>query len=1162
MISLSRTLWVAALCVFALSGAGVLESHAGADGSAYPNAGGAPATGEDEREARDNVWEHAAKIALGNNANAVLSLDLIADGGAGNRTNDGVTAGTVSGRGTTIAIEVFATGVSTSLRGIILRFDFDDDLVRFVKAENSAFALSVPEGSVGVNLASTSPVTLASSGFLARAEFETVADVTGREFSIGVERVTLAESVTSSDVLTTTSVIRFNATPSADFDGDGTVGFSDLLMFAGSFGTGEGDSRFEARFDLNGDGSVGFADLLIFAGVFGTAVEPPTGGGGGGTTVTIADDSLRVVIENSLGKARNAPITRAEMATLTRLDATNRGIRNLSGLEHATNLRSLDLGDVVVDGYYTNSNDISNLSPLSGLNNLTYLRLRWNSISDISALAGLTNLTTLNLYANNISDISALSSLTNLTYLSLDLNNISDISALSGLTNLTYLSLFGGGDIRISDISVLAGLINLTTLSLGANGISDISALSGLTNLTWLSLYHNNISDISPLVSNTGLGEGDEVNLTSNPLSSTSRNTHVPALQRRGVSVEFDSGTGGGGGSDDHSNTRSDATILAVGDSLSGRIETGSDVDYFGVQVSGSGTLTVHTTGSLDTQGELQNSSGSALTSDDDGGNGRNFRIERPVSAGTYYVKVESYGSETGSYTIHARFSSGGGDGGGTTPAPGASKLYWTDSGTDKIQRSNLDGSGVEDLVTTGLDWPGGIAVDVSGGKIYWTDSGTDKIQRSNLDGSSVEDLVTTGLNNPEGIAVDVSGGKIYWTDVGKIQRSNLDGSGVEDLVTGLPHKRGIALDVSGGKIYWAATGTGTIQRSNLDGSSVEDLVTTGLDRPTGIAVDVPGGKIYWTSWAANTIQRSNLDGSGVEDLVTTGLLSPDGIAVDASGGKIYWAVTNRRKIQRSNLDGSGVEDLVTTGLRAPRGIGLGLPPVESGPVEDGPDVVVTTSVDDNTLTTGQSFTLSATVRNRGNASAAATTLRYYRSANATISTDDVEVGTDAVGSLSAGGTSAESISLNAPSDAGTYYYGACVDGVSGESNTGNNCSSGVSVTVSGSGGGNDKAVTTSLTSCTSTQSGFIYNVVIAGTVHASRSVSNVLIRGYAGTSFVGIASIGSMSAGQSRSFTITGIVSSRPSTCRIETTWLQGGNTSQGVVEHHSIVVDERERR
>ena len=81
--------------------------------------------------------------------------------------------------------------------------------------------------------------------------------------------------------------------------------------------------------------------------------------------------------------------------------------------------------------------------------------------------------------------------------------------------------------------------------------------------------------------------------------------------------------------------------------------------------------------------------------------------------------------------------------------------MYWTDWGTDKIQRANLDGSGVEDLVTSaGLLTPQAIALDAGGGKMYWTDYGTDKIQRANLNGSQVEDLVTSGLNEPYGLAL------------------------------------------------------------------------------------------------------------------------------------------------------------------------------------------------------------------------------------------------------------------------------------------------------------------------------------------------------------------------------------------------------------------------
>ncbi len=110
--------------------------------------------------------------------------------------------------------------------------------------------------------------------------------------------------------------------------------------------------------------------------------------------------------------------------------------------------------------------------------------------------------------------------------------------------------------------------------------------------------------------------------------------------------------------------------------------------------------------------------------------------------------------------------------------------------------------------------------------------------------------------------------------------------------------------------------------------------------------------------------------------------------------------------------------------------------------------VVNTVRVDDANPDPGETFTLSATVTNAGAGESPATTLRYYRSTDATITRSDAQVGTDAVGALSASGTSAASISLSAPAGAGTYYYGACVDAVAAESNTADNCSSAVRVDV------------------------------------------------------------------------------------------------------------------
>ena len=89
----------------------------------------------------------------------------------------------------------------------------------------------------------------------------------------------------------------------------------------------------------------------------------------------------------------------------------------------------------------------------------------------------------------------------------------------------------------------MAGLTDLTVLSLNGNNISDISPVAGLTKLTELNLSWSSISDISPLVANTGLGSGDTVDVRDNPLSHTSIKTHIPTLQSRGVTVEFDDTT-------------------------------------------------------------------------------------------------------------------------------------------------------------------------------------------------------------------------------------------------------------------------------------------------------------------------------------------------------------------------------------------------------------------------------------------------------------------------------------------------------------------------------------------------------------------------------------------------------------------------------------------
>ena len=290
------------------------------------------------------------------------------------------------------------------------------------------------------------------------------------------------------------------------------------------------------------------------------------------------DPALRAVVESALGIAPGGSISAENLATLTTLDGSRQGIRDLTGLELATNLVELQLW----------RNEIHDVSPLSNLKQLVTLRLFDNRIDDITLLSGLTALESLQLQSNAIEDVSPLSELTGVGSLWLGNNTISDLSPLAGLTELWSLNL---SDNAISDLSPLAGLEGLRGLYVGGNdvtldeiralpyyrdlkalgvrsmGIEDLSVLWELKKPRNLELRFNRVSDVSPLSAFTGLvvvdlignvvadiaplversiWEDEEnsiefaiLQLGSNPLNDVTINDHIPTLRSWGMNVSF-----------------------------------------------------------------------------------------------------------------------------------------------------------------------------------------------------------------------------------------------------------------------------------------------------------------------------------------------------------------------------------------------------------------------------------------------------------------------------------------------------------------------------------------------------------------------------------------------------------------------------------------------
>lgn len=186
--------------------------------------------------------------------------------------------------------------------------------------------------------------------------------------------------------------------------------------------------------------------------------------------LNIPDSNLKQAILETLNLPDEIPLTQQEMSRLTNLDAEERGITDLTGLEYA--------------------------------HNLTSLLLYFNPIVDISPLSHLTKLKKIHFDGCSVVDLSPLRNLTNLTLIILASNNISDISSLSTLTNLTHLNLAGN---RIVNISPLANLAQLEKLWLSNNAIADITPLTGLKNLKKLYLADNPFHDFSPLAELEGV---------------------------------------------------------------------------------------------------------------------------------------------------------------------------------------------------------------------------------------------------------------------------------------------------------------------------------------------------------------------------------------------------------------------------------------------------------------------------------------------------------------------------------------------------------------------------------------------------------------------------------------------------------------------------------
>ena len=215
-----------------------------------------------------------------------------------------------------------------------------------------------------------------------------------------------------------------------------------------------------------------------------------------------------------------------EMPGGTSLKLANKSIKDLSGIEA--------FAGKGITWIFLDWNELTDLTPLSSLTELTKISFSGNTVTDLTPLASLENLRNLTAINNKIETLEPIANLSNIDYICLDGNKLTSIQETSNWTNLEEIScsnnlieqipnleLLQGlerinlSGNKIQSLSQIANLEALTNLEIDNNGLTSLEGIEKLNNLQILSCSNNQISDITSI---TKLENLENLNLNANQI--------------------------------------------------------------------------------------------------------------------------------------------------------------------------------------------------------------------------------------------------------------------------------------------------------------------------------------------------------------------------------------------------------------------------------------------------------------------------------------------------------------------------------------------------------------------------------------------------------------------------------------------------------------------
>jgi len=217
-------------------------------------------------------------------------------------------------------------------------------------------------------------------------------------------------------------------------------------------------------------------------------------------------------------------------------------------------------------------------------------------------------------------------------------------------------------------------------------------------------------------------------------------------------------------------------------------------------------------------------------------------------------------------------------------------RIYWADTESNELKRSNLNGSTVNVIIDTVIENPSGLAIDWIAGNIFVTSQETKpKIYVCNSNGEYIHTVIDRNLSKPYSLAVDPFNGTLFWSDYGSenqepiiqpyIGFAQMDGSNPEVLVSSkneplLSKPSSLVLKFKKNyleKLYWTNVGSGSIQSYDFETKKIATIWqdTNNIKKLSlaPYALCLKGDKLLFSSQKYSSLYELNEDNKDLKEL-------------------------------------------------------------------------------------------------------------------------------------------------------------------------------------------------------------------------------------------------------------------------------------------------------